>query len=63
MGTPAPTATFKSVQTLRDAALGLHRDAHHVPAAHHLGLPVAKDGVGSALSDTPLPSHPGSPRE
>lgn len=23
----------------------------------------AKDGVGPALSDTPMPSHPGSPRE
>lgn len=30
---------------------------------HHGHSAPAKDGVGHALSDTPLPSHPGSPRE
>lgn len=33
--------------------------AHHGPRP---ALAVSKDGVGAALSDTPAPSQPGSPR-
>ncbi|KAH9882728.1 hypothetical protein J1614_000093 [Plenodomus biglobosus] len=67
---PIPTAPPKSVQAIRDSSLSQHHGqlkplplnaahAHH----HHLHQPVGKDGVGSALSDTPLPSQPGSPRD
>lgn len=39
--------------------------AHHPHHGHHNhghGQAIAKDGVGAALSDTPAPSEPGSPR-
>lgn len=60
-----PTAPPKSVQAIKEFASHygqlkpLPLNTNH---SHH-GQPVGKDGVGSALSDTPLPSHPGSPRE
>lgn len=58
---PAPP---KSVQQIKDSAAH-HGDLKPLPlnAAHHHGHAIGKDGVGIALSDTPLPSHPGSPRE
>ncbi|OAL44858.1 bifunctional 6-phosphofructo-2-kinase/fructose-2,6-bisphosphate 2-phosphatase [Pyrenochaeta sp. DS3sAY3a] len=54
-----PTAPPKSVQQIRDQAV-LHGEIK--PLSLSLA-PMAKDGVGAALSDTPLPSHPSSPRE
>ncbi|KAJ4370010.1 6-phosphofructo-2-kinase [Neocucurbitaria cava] len=64
---PTP-AQPKSVQQIKDFAaqhgelkpLPLHTGHQH---QHQHGLAAAKDGVGIALSDTPAPSHPGSPRE
>lgn len=52
---PAPP---KSVQDIKDFA-ARHGELKPPPAQHAL----SKDGVGTALSDTPLPSHPGSPKE
>jgi 6-phosphofructo-2-kinase len=59
-------APAKNVQALKDRAVQ-HGELKPVPnplvQAHHNGLVPGKDGVGVALSDTPLPSVPGSPRE
>ncbi|CAO2648660.1 Nn.00g079270.m01.CDS01 [Neocucurbitaria sp. VM-36] len=62
---PAP-AQPKSVQQIKDFAAQhgeLKPLALHTGHQHQHGLAVAKDGVGAALSDTPAPSHPGSPRD
>jgi len=32
------------------------------PAPHHIDRKYSKDGVGHALSDTPFPSAPNSPK-
>ncbi|KAF2180189.1 bifunctional 6-phosphofructo-2-kinase/fructose-2,6-bisphosphate 2-phosphatase [Zopfia rhizophila CBS 207.26] len=58
----APNGPPHSVPASKDTAPH-HADLKPVPfhGGHH-GQPVAKDGVGAALSDTPLPSAPGSPR-
>jgi 6-phosphofructo-2-kinase len=59
---PAP----KSVQLVKDFA-SHYGELKPLPLNtvhyNHHGLSTAKDGVGNALSDTPMPSHPGSPRE
>ncbi|KAF1844505.1 bifunctional 6-phosphofructo-2-kinase/fructose-2,6-bisphosphate 2-phosphatase [Cucurbitaria berberidis CBS 394.84] len=56
----------KSVQQIKDLA-AQHADRKPLPLVAALqnqhGLAIAKDGVGAALSDTPLPSHPNSPRD
>ena len=59
-------APAKNVQALKERALQigeLKAVPNPVNQQHHNGLLVTKDGVGAALSDTPLPSVPGSPRE
>ncbi|KAE8834602.1 hypothetical protein PTNB85_05935 [Pyrenophora teres f. teres] len=70
---PVPTATYfpavaaaKNVQALKERALQngeLKSVPNPVQQQQHNGHLIAKDGVGAALSDTPLPSVPGSPRE
>lgn len=59
-------APAKNVQALKESALQngqLKAVPNPVNQQHHNGSLVTKDGVGTALSDTPLPSVPGSPRE
>jgi 6-phosphofructo-2-kinase len=62
------SAPPKGVQDIKDFA-ARHGDLKPPPHSAALPLPhpashaVGKDGVGIALSDTPLPSHPGSPHE
>ncbi|KAH9867721.1 hypothetical protein IAQ61_008316 [Plenodomus lingam] len=72
--TPLLTAQPKSVQAIKESSqhhgqlkplpLNAHCPGHlrHPQHGHH-HQPVGKDGVGSALSDTPQPSQPGSPRD
>jgi 6-phosphofructo-2-kinase len=59
-------APAKNVQAIKDRAVQ-HGELKPAPnplvQAHQNGLVPGKDGVGAALSDTPLPSVPGSPRE
>ncbi len=60
------SAPPKSVQQLKDRATQYGQvKPPPLPLAppDTNGLGIAKNGVGHALSDTPLPSHPGSPRE
>jgi 6-phosphofructo-2-kinase len=57
----------KSVQEIKEFA-ARHGELKLPPTSaqsQHFGHSHApsRDGVGVALSDTPLPSHPGSPRE
>jgi 6-phosphofructo-2-kinase len=60
---PAPP---KGVQDIKDFA-ARHGELRPPPAItgqiHPPSHVTSKDGVGTALSDTPAPSHPGSPRE
>jgi 6-phosphofructo-2-kinase len=69
--TPAPAPTVpsagppKSVQAIRDQAVQrgeLKPPPGSAGGAHHHGHATSKDGVGVALSDTPAPSQPGSPK-
>lgn len=65
---PAPVpAPPKSVQDIKDFA-ARHEQLKPPPLGalppqnlHHHA--PSKDGVGAALSDTPMPSHPGSPKD
>jgi 6-phosphofructo-2-kinase len=60
------SAPPKGVQEIKEYAA---RHGELKPLPHNAGSQLqhshapTKDGVGIALSDTPLPSHPGSPRE
>jgi 6-phosphofructo-2-kinase len=60
---PSAAAAARKLPLSKDSAP--HADLKSLPyvtaAAHH-GLSVTKDGVGAALSDTPAPSAPGSPK-
>jgi 6-phosphofructo-2-kinase len=59
-------APSKTVQVLKDRAVQLGElkaAPNPLVQSHQNGLVPGKDGVGAALSDTPLPSQPGSPRE
>ena len=67
--TPAPAVPSagppKSVQAIRDQAVArgeLKPPPGSAGGAHHHGHATSKDGVGVALSDTPAPSQPGSPK-
>ncbi|KAF1938378.1 bifunctional 6-phosphofructo-2-kinase/fructose-2,6-bisphosphate 2-phosphatase [Clathrospora elynae] len=68
--TPRPTHPSglpKPVQAIKEFP-AQHSDLRlppRNPLQHqlHNGQAMAKDGVGVALSDTPLPSNPGTPRE
>lgn len=66
-GEPPQPAQPKSVQAIKDFD-AKHGELKPPPAAaagpqHHHGNASSKGGVGVALSDTPLPSQPGSPRQ
>lgn len=59
-------APAKNVQTLKERAQQngqLKAVPNAVQQHHQNGHAVGNNGVGAALSDTPLPSVPGSPRE
>ncbi|KAF2023723.1 bifunctional 6-phosphofructo-2-kinase/fructose-2,6-bisphosphate 2-phosphatase [Setomelanomma holmii] len=61
--TPAPP---KGVQDIKDFAARhgeLKPPPYNATLPHPTGHAIRPDGVGIALSDTPAPSHPGSPRE
>jgi 6-phosphofructo-2-kinase len=60
---PSAAAAARKLPLSKDSAP--HADLKSLPyvtAATHHGLSVTKDGVGAALSDTPVPSAPGSPK-
>jgi 6-phosphofructo-2-kinase len=62
---PPATAPPKVVQDIKNLA-ARHGELKPPPASvgqTHPASDAAKDGVGVALSDTPAPSNPGSPRE
>ncbi|KAF2491611.1 bifunctional 6-phosphofructo-2-kinase/fructose-2,6-bisphosphate 2-phosphatase [Lophium mytilinum] len=61
--TPAPEPTSQPVTTKKAITPIPHGELKPLPFVNgHHGPVITKDGVGAALSDTPAPSAPSSPR-
>lgn len=60
---PPPPKSVQQVKELAAKNGDLKPQPQPLATGYSHGQSLAKDGVGNALSDTPLPSHPGSPRE